>query len=114
MTFDFKRVVLALTAGSLLFGCGLTVSVLAGTQLAWAATPYRTIPVGSFPEGISSDGTHVWVADTGSNMVTELKTKTGSVVKSIPVGDTPIAVSSDGTHVWVANEGGDTVTERAV
>ncbi len=31
----------------------------------------QTIPVGIGPEGVSSDGTHVWVANSESNTVTE-------------------------------------------
>jgi hypothetical protein len=35
-------------------------------------TPNFTITVGYEPTGISSDGTHVWVANEGNNTVTEL------------------------------------------
>ncbi len=75
-----------------------------------------TVGNGNNPYAISSDGTHVWVADEGGfgdggNTVTELDASDGSLVQTIPVGSTPDAVSSDGTHVWVANSGDDTVTE---
>ena len=63
----------------------------------------QTIGVGSDPTGVSSDGTHVWVTNTGDNTVTELDASTGSVVQTIAVGSFPTGVSSDGTHVWVAN-----------
>jgi YVTN family beta-propeller protein len=64
---------------------------------------------------ISSDGTHVWVAN-GNDTVTELDASTGAVVQTIDGVNGPDGVSSDGTDVWVANEGvnseGDnTVTE---
>ena len=55
---------------------------------------------------MSSDGTHVWVANFGGNSVTEINASTGAVVRTIAVGSRPDGVSSDGTHVWVAN-GGD-------
>jgi uncharacterized repeat protein (TIGR02543 family) len=67
--------------------------------------------VGSGPDGISSDATHVWVANYGGNSVTELNASSGSAVQTIGVGSGPHAVSSDGTHVWVANNGSNTVTE---
>jgi DNA-binding beta-propeller fold protein YncE len=31
-----------------------------------------TVAVGSFPYGISSDGTHVWVANDADNTVSEI------------------------------------------
>ncbi len=71
----------------------------------------RTIGVGNRPDSISSDGTHVWVANENDNNVTELNASTGVVVQTIGVGTSPQGVSSDGTHVWVANNGDKTVTE---
>ena len=80
----------------------LAGTVIIGTQVV------QTIPVGVTPHGVSSDGTHVWVA--GSS-VTELDASTGAVVQTIGVGSGAEAISSDGTHVWVVNEGGNSVTE---
>ena len=58
------------------------------------------------PDAISSDGTHVWVANSG-NSVTELSASTGALVQVISGSgygfDAPEAISSDGTDVWVAN-----------
>ncbi len=75
-----------------------------------AATPgvANTISVGIGPNGVSSDGTHVWVANDSAKVgaggtVSEIDASTGTVVNTIPVGSEPYAVSSDGTHVWVAN-----------
>ena len=61
--------------------------------------------MGDDPDAISSDGTHVWVANYNDNTVTELDASTGSVVQTIGVGNEPDGVSSDGTHVWVTNAG---------
>jgi YVTN family beta-propeller protein len=74
----------------------------------------RTIPVGSNPYGVSSDGTHVWVANFHADTVTELNTPHGSVVQTIGVGSYPSGVSSDGTNAWVTNESGNTVSEIAI
>jgi YVTN family beta-propeller protein len=76
-----------------------------GVSSASAAAVVKTIPVGSEPGAVSSDGTHVWVANSGGGTVSEIDASTGTVVDTIPVGTDPVAVSSDGTHVWVANEG---------
>ena len=59
------------------------------------------------PDAVSSDGTHVWVANYGGNSVTELSASTGALVKVISGSayrfNDPHAIASDGTHVWVAN-----------
>jgi len=94
-------------------GGSLTASVLIGTLPASAAIVVQTIAfaINTQPYGVSSDGTHVWVADWGGNTVTELDASTGAVVQTIAVGSGPYGVSSDGTHVWVADWDGNTVTE---
>ena len=51
----------------------------------------QTIGVGDNPAGVSSDGTHVWVANGFDNTVTELDASTGAVVQTIGVGDAPMA-----------------------
>ena len=64
---------------------------------------------------MSSDGTHVWVANSNDGTVSEIDASTGTVVNTITVGSDPVGVSSDGIHVWVTNSGiggtGDTVSE---
>ena len=67
------------------------------------------------PDAVSSDSTHVWVANGSGNSVTELDGSTGALVKVISGSsygfNCPDAVSSDSTHVWVANGSGNSVTE---
>ena len=41
------------------------------------------------PTGVSSDGTHVWVANGGDGTVSEIDASTGTVVSTIPVGSDP-------------------------
>ena len=60
---------------------------------------------------MSSDGTHVWVANSDGDTVSEIDASTGTVVNTIPVGSDPLGVSSDGTHVWVTNYLDGTVSE---
>jgi DNA-binding beta-propeller fold protein YncE len=72
------------------------ISVLSGSKYGFKS-----------PIAIDSDGTHVWVANTGGYSVTELSATTGALVQVISgssygfVG--PYAISSDGSDVWVAN-----------
>jgi DNA-binding beta-propeller fold protein YncE len=64
---------------------------------------------------VTSDGTHVWVANSSGNSVTELSASAGGLVRVIfgrRYGfDHPDAIAPGGTHVWVANEGDQSVTE---
>ena len=57
------------------------------------------------PAAVSSDGTHLWVADTSGDSVIELNAKTGALVKVITGSNNefaePRAASADGSHVWV-------------
>ncbi len=71
---------------------------------ASASAVINTILVGNGPDGVSSDGTHVWV--TSQAGVSEIDAATGTVVKTIAVAGAG-AVSTDGTHVWVAVSNGE-------
>ena len=51
------------------------------------------------PEGVSSDGTHVWVTNATRDTVSEIEASSGTVIRTIHVGEDPEGVSSDGTHV---------------
>ena len=60
---------------------------------ASTGTVVKTIPVGSGPYGVSSDGTHVWVTNlTTDDTVSEIDASTGTVVNTIPVGSDPWGV----------------------
>jgi hypothetical protein len=115
MTIRFGRYLRAALAGSLLFGGALTAVMIGGAIPASAASVVQTITgVGDAPYfSISSDGTHVWVAN-GNDTVTELDASTGAVVQTIDGVNGPDGVSSDGTDVWVANEYDGTVSEIAI
>jgi YVTN family beta-propeller protein len=78
---------------------------------AAASEVINTITVGSDPRGVSSDGTHVWVTNTGEDTVSEIEASSGKVINTIPGGKVTTGVSSDGTHVWVTNDDEDTVSE---
>jgi YVTN family beta-propeller protein len=91
-----------------------TVAVAAccvGVSSAAATGVIRTIPVGARPLGVSSDGTHVWVTNSGEGTVSEIEASSGTVIRTIHVGSEPDGVSSDGTHVWATNAHENTVSE---
>jgi sugar lactone lactonase YvrE len=54
--------------------------------LSTTITEYQTLPKNSGPNGIASDGTHLWVALQASNQIAEIDPSTGAVI------GTPIAV----------------------
>lgn len=72
----------------------------------------QTIPLGTVPEAVSSDGTDVWVGDD-SGHVLELDAATGALVRTVDTGTgTNIwDVDSDGTDVWASLPGADEVVE---
>ena len=76
------RIVRSLGALAVLAAVWLAI----GMSSVSAAAVVKTIPVGSAPEGVSSDGTHVWVANFGGGTVSEIDASTGTVVKTITVG----------------------------
>lgn len=63
---------------------------------------------------MSSDGRHVWIANSSGNSVTELDASTGALVKLIKGDrygfDGPTGISPDGTDVWVCNTADDSLT----
>jgi YVTN family beta-propeller protein len=83
------------------------ICLVVGVSSVSASSVVKTITVGKNPDAVSSDGTHVWVANEGDDTVSEIDAATGAVVNTITVGDDPDAVSSDSTHVWVANSSSD-------
>jgi DNA-binding beta-propeller fold protein YncE len=61
--------------------------------------------------GITFDGTNIWVAQDGPGTVTELRASDGSVVGVFPAGGSlNNGITYDGTYIWVVNYGNDTVT----
>ena len=102
--------VLALTSGSLIGGSLLGGLISQGSADA-AVSGVQVLGWGfNVPGAVSSDGTHVWVANNG-NSVTELDAVDRGLVQVISGPsygfNYPAAISSDGTHVWVANDSGN-------
>jgi|SRR5271166_1221741 len=70
----------------------------------------RTLSASGSPEGIAFDGTNLWVALTGANLVEKINVTTGSAA-TYPVGTGPRGVAFDGTYIWVTNSGSNNVTK---
>ena len=92
------------------------IAIAAALCMAASAAPAAqvigSVAVGEAPDGVVSDGTHVWVANSHANTVTEIDASNGKVVNAaIKVGKAPAGIASNGTHVWVANSGDNTVSE---
>jgi YVTN family beta-propeller protein len=75
-------------------------------------TVTNTIPVGTYPSGITFDSTtnNVYVANYGSNNVYVISGSTNTVTNTIPVGANPYGVTSGNGNVYVANSAGKSVS----
>jgi YVTN family beta-propeller protein/VCBS repeat-containing protein len=94
-------------------GHGGTLAVAVnGVPIAPAeAAITATLPAGSTPEGIaiSRDGTHVYVANTGSSTMSVIDT-TNNTVATIATGPTHfVALSPDGTRLYAGTTSGTVV-----
>jgi sugar lactone lactonase YvrE len=70
-----------------------------------------TFNVGSQPYGLAFDGANLWVANSGDNTVTKLRTSDGETLGTFPAGNSPQGIAFDGANVWVTDFFGNTVTE---
>lgn len=69
-----------------------------------------TVGIGPTGVAVSTDGSHVYVTNGGSDNVTVLDATTNSVVGTIPVGDQPIGIVIRGNFAYVANQISRSVT----
>ena len=67
--------------------------------------------IGTSPLAIAFDGANIWVANSSSNTVTELRASDGTTLGTFLVGISPVAIASDGTNIWVANSITSTVSK---
>jgi len=82
------------------------------------AAPGTDLMVEPYPHGIATDGTRVWIADYGNNLVTELNASNGKIIRSLSDGshfstssyewgyNFPNAVAVESTHVWITSNTG--------
>lgn len=93
-------------------GGGGTASTGAGsvTELSDSdGSPIRTLQGSRYhfdhPNELTSDGSHIWVANYGGNTVTELDAGNGGFLRAISGFSTPAGIAAAGGHVWVINPG---------
>lgn len=82
------------------------------TCLALNGAVVGTYAVETAPAGIVFDGRSIWVANSGSNTVTQLDCITGQLIGSSPVGNSPLGLCFAGTAVWVANKTSNNLLRR--
>jgi hypothetical protein len=70
-----------------------------------------TFTVGNSPAGVAFDGANIWVSNTASNSVTELRASDGTTLGTFLVGSQPQGVVFDGANIWLANNGSNTVSK---
>jgi len=72
----------------------------------------KTIAVGNNPQGITFDGTDIWVVNTSDDTVNRID-KDDNIIATIPVGEDPTGIVFDGINIWVANDSDNTVSRIA-
>jgi YVTN family beta-propeller protein len=83
-----------------------------GNAYPSSKTPTSTgISVGVNPTDIEFDGSDVWVAVSGEDVVKVIDGGNDSVVSSISVGSQPSQVLYDGNNIWVLSETDETITK---
>jgi hypothetical protein len=82
------------------------------------AAPGTNLMVEPDPLGIATDGTRVWIADYGNNLVTELNASNGTFTRTLSDGshfstssyewgyNFPNAIAAESTHVWITSNTG--------
>jgi len=77
----------------------------------------QTYAVGNNPQGITFDGTYIWVANRGDDTVTKLRTSDGALIGTYNAGNmdtlgyAPGGIAFDGEYIWVANQASNSVTK---
>lgn len=66
---------------------------------------------GGQPNGITFDGTNIWVVNYTQNNVRKVQPTTCNVLGTFTVGSGPFGVVFDGANIWVTNFLGNSVTE---
>lgn len=100
------------------------VSTLAGSGTSGSADGTGTSATFSYPRGITTDGTNLYVADSGGNTIRKIEIATGIVTtiagsagvsgSADGVGTAarlsgPYGITTDGTNLYVADSGNNTI-----
>lgn len=106
------------------------VSTVAGTGLAGSADGTGTSASFNHPSGITTDGTNLYVADTGSHTIRQVVISSGVVTTIAGIAGTsgsidattgtqakfssPIGITTDGTSLFVTDSGNQTIRRIAL
>lgn len=89
-------------------GGGSTQGTWNPVTLQWNVPGPQTFAAGETPEGLTFDGTNIWITNHGSSGpgsggVTELQASSGAVVNSIPLTtiNPGYGIAFDGAHIWI-------------
>jgi sugar lactone lactonase YvrE len=61
------------------------------------------------PNGIATDGTNIYVADTANNVIRKIAISTGAVTTLATGFNGPKGITTDGTNLYVADTGNNTI-----
>ena len=61
-----------------------------------------SIKVNGMPEGIVSDGTHLWVAISSGNTVEKISINSKQIVETLQVGNGPQQMLIEGSSLWIS------------
>ena len=83
----------------------MTAGILVTAAAIGVAAVLDTLDApGPQPEGLASDGTHLWVADFVTGLIYRMDTVAGTVVQTYSApGPRPEGLAWDGTHLWCAD-----------
>ena len=85
-------------------GAVLAAGILSAAAAGGVAYLQRFDAPGPQPEGLASDGVHLWVADFQARRLYRMDPATGAVLRSYPApGPRPEGLAWDGTHLWCAD-----------
>ena len=91
------------------------VSTLAGTAgVAGAADGSGAAASFNAPGGITTDGTDLYLSDTGNNMIRKINIATGSVSTLASGLSLPYGITTDGTTLFVADAGSSSVVKVSI
>ncbi len=81
-------------------------------SLRWDLLKQR-ITVGTFPNQIAFDGSHIWVTNAGPMNVMKIRVSDGAIVGTYPVTGGSVGIAFDGSNMWVTNGGSGITKLRA-
>ena len=80
--------------------------------LRWyGANMVTHFPTGGAPNGITFDGSNLWVVGAPANQVTKIRSSDGLTLGRFPVGNIPGYAAFDGANIWVTNLLDNTVSK---